>query len=103
MTNRAIATKPGEPTQYVDLTQEELDAKVAEEAQVAADRLQARKRVVREERNQRLQASDYVVLKAYEDKVDVAADWKTYRQALRDVPSQQGFPEEVTWPEPPSS
>lgn len=24
--------------------------------------------------------------------------WQTYRQALRDVPQQEGFPEAVTWP-----
>ena len=29
--------------------------------------------------------------------VDKAA-WATYRQALRDIPSQVGFPNEVTWP-----
>lgn len=29
--------------------------------------------------------------------VDQAA-WATYRQALRDIPSQAGFPNEVTWP-----
>ena len=29
------------------------------------------------------------------------AAWATYRQALRDVPEQDGFPEEVTWPSKP--
>ena len=29
--------------------------------------------------------------------------WKTYRQALRDVPQQEGFPETVDWPEQPVS
>ena len=29
------------------------------------------------------------------------ADWQTYRQALRDVPTQEGFPWSVTWPEQP--
>lgn len=24
---------------------------------------------------------------------------KTYRQALRDVPAQSGFPTDITWPE----
>lgn len=33
--------------------------------------------------------------------VDQAA-WKTYRQALRDIPSQAGFPNTVTWPVAPS-
>ena len=29
------------------------------------------------------------------------ADWQAYRQALRDVPTQEGFPWSVTWPEQP--
>lgn len=29
--------------------------------------------------------------------------WWDYRQALRDVPEQPGFPANVTWPEPPVS
>ena len=32
--------------------------------------------------------------------VDQAA-WAAYRQALRDVPAQAGFPDDVTWPEEP--
>lgn len=27
--------------------------------------------------------------------------WATYRQALRDITSQAGFPNDVTWPEKP--
>lgn len=33
--------------------------------------------------------------------VDQAA-WATYRQALRDVPQQAGFPDNITWPEVPA-
>jgi hypothetical protein len=29
------------------------------------------------------------------------AVWATYRQALRDVPAQAGFPHDVTWPDQP--
>lgn len=32
----------------------------------------------------------------------ITADWTTYRQALRDVPSQSGFPLSVLWPQAPS-
>ena len=32
--------------------------------------------------------------------VDQAA-WATYRQALRDVPAQAGFPENIDWPSVP--
>jgi len=28
--------------------------------------------------------------------------WKTYRQALRDVPQQATFPSNITWPTPPA-
>jgi|TARA_R100000455_G_C6232398_1_gene93638 hypothetical protein len=26
------------------------------------------------------------------------AEWRTYRQALRDIPSQSDFPDNITWP-----
>jgi hypothetical protein len=31
----------------------------------------------------------------------ISSAWATYRQALRDVPSQEGFPFNVTWPNTP--
>jgi len=31
------------------------------------------------------------------------AVWQTYRQALRDVPSQDGFPDSVAWPTKPNN
>lgn len=30
--------------------------------------------------------------------VEKSAEWDAYRQLLRDVPQQQGFPNEVEWP-----
>lgn len=33
--------------------------------------------------------------------VDTVA-WATYRQELRDVPSQEGFPDNIIWPERPA-
>lgn len=50
---------------------------------------------VRAERDKLLAASDYMALA---DRITDA--WKTYRQALRDVPTQSGFPN-VTWPTEP--
>ena len=32
---------------------------------------------------------------------DKQNEWKTYRQALLDVPAQSGFPNSVTWPTKP--
>ena len=30
------------------------------------------------------------------------AEWQTFRQALRDITTQSGFPTNVTWPTKPS-
>ena len=53
---------------------------------------------VRRERDAKLTLSDWT--QVADAPVDKAA-WATYRQALRDVPSQSGFPYEVTWPTTP--
>ncbi len=34
--------------------------------------------------------------------VDTTA-WATYRQALRDIPAQSGFPDNITWPQEPTT
>lgn len=53
---------------------------------------------VRAERNRKLTASDWTQVD--DAPVDKAA-WATYRQALRDVPLQSGFPWDVNWPTEP--
>ena len=55
---------------------------------------------VREERNQRLSACDWTQLS--DAPVDSNA-WASYRQALRDLTNQSGFPWTVQWPDAPSS
>jgi hypothetical protein len=54
--------------------------------------------IIRQSRNATLKDSDWTQLS--DSPVDKSA-WATYRQALRDVPSQEGFPWEVTWPSKP--
>jgi len=53
---------------------------------------------VRQTRNQRLTASDWTQL---EDSTADKAAWATYRQALRDMSEQEGFPWTIQWPEQP--
>lgn len=52
----------------------------------------------RAERNALLAASDWT--QVADAPVDQAA-WAAYRQALRDIPQQAGFPHDVVWPEQP--
>lgn len=57
---------------------------------------------VRGERDAKIAATDFLAMPDYplseEDRAVVTA----YRQALRDVPAQEGFPREVVWPEAPT-
>jgi len=53
---------------------------------------------VRAERDLRLMQTDWIYLPDVTPPEDIAA-WEAYRQALRDVPQQEGFPGEVRWPE----
>lgn len=48
-----------------------------------------------------LTACDWVVIKAQEAGEAVPDCWRAYRQALRDITNQAGFPSAISWPEPP--
>jgi hypothetical protein len=56
--------------------------------------------MAREERNALLAASDWTQLPDARASMGEtkAAEWDAYRQALRDIPQQDGFPQDVTWP-----
>lgn len=54
---------------------------------------------VRSERDQKLKDTDWMGM----SDVTMSTEWATYRQALRDVPAQEGFPHTVTWPEEPGA
>ena len=58
--------------------------------------------VVRKQRDRLLSETDWVVTKAFETSTEIDTDTAAYRQALRDVPEQAGFPHDVTWPELPA-
>jgi hypothetical protein len=54
---------------------------------------------LRADRNARLAASDWT---QFADAPADAAAWAAYRQELRDVPGQEGFPWSVEWPTQPA-
>ena len=49
-----------------------------------------------------LKATDWTVLPDSPLSNSKKAEWQTFRQALRDIPDQAGFPANVTWPSKPS-
>lgn len=85
------------PVPFTPEEEAEWDA-MAEAAAAAAPLILAAER--RAERNQRLTQSDWTQLP---DAPCNQAAWATYRQALRDLPEQEGFPHTVTWPEEPTT
>lgn len=66
------------------------EAKAAKDAEAAKS--------VRADRDKRLAECDWTQLS--DSQVDKAV-WATYRQELRDVPAQTGFPYDITWPSKP--
>jgi len=59
----------------------------------------AQETAVRIQRNQLLQQSDWTQLS--DISAETKALWEPYRQALRDVTDQPGYPFNIVWPTPP--
>ena len=66
-------------------------------------------RRLREKRNQILADTDWIITKGLEQEIDLTG-WKTYRQALRDLPAtaepkldDQGNLTNIDWPEVPNA
>lgn len=54
---------------------------------------------IRQKRNQLLAETDWMALK---DTI-MTVDWLQYRQALRDITNQDGYPDDIIWPTKPQS
>ena len=72
------------------------DAEAAYKADVDASAAKG----VRSDRDSRLAECDWT--QANDSPLKAASAWTTYRQSLRNVPAQSGFPHTVTWPTKPS-
>lgn len=55
------------------------------------------------ERNKRLAECDWVVIRATSTDTPVPEEWKTYMQALRDLPANTEDPENPVWPTIPTA
>jgi len=87
-----IGTAPTPWSRFSVITKEWVESKPVEN--VKAD--------IAEERNKLLQNSDWTQLPNNPLTPDQQTAWATYRQALRDIPSQSGYPFDVIWPTPPA-
>lgn len=98
---------------YVKMWEEEKARLEQAAAEAEAARLaeynseEARFERLRSERDQRLAATDYLLMSDYPLSDDQRTILQVYRQALRDLPSQEGAPwdggaEDTPWPEIPN-
>jgi hypothetical protein len=87
------------PDGPVPFTPEEEAEWDAMEAAAEAEKPIRKAAEVRAERNTRLTETDWTQMPDYNG-ADKPA-WATYRQALRDIPAQPGFPFDVEWPTQP--
>ena len=90
---RTHATPDGE----IPFTAEEEASQDALEAEWAAGENNRLAEMARAERNTKLAETDWTA----NSDVTMSAAMTTYRQALRDVPAQENFPTNITWPEKP--
>ena len=86
-------------TEATDETPAKTAAENEAEYKAAKDTEQAKS--VRSTRDTKLAECDWRVIKAAETATTLDAAWATYRQALRDVTAQSGFPWTITWPDAP--
>jgi len=81
--------------ELIDLTQAEIDSATTQRNDYNQNILPLE---VRAKRNSLLAETDYLAL----TDTTLTSDMATYRQELRDITSQAGFPTDVTWPVKPT-
>jgi hypothetical protein len=84
--------------QEIELSPAEVE-QLLKEAEVS-DRLYAIE-LAKRRRNNELVQSDWTQSLDAPFTQEKRAEWATYRQALRDVPQQSGFPDNIQWPTKP--
>ena len=83
-------------SEYTD-NEDVTHTKAAQETAYQADLDAASSASARKNRDRRLAETDWLAL----SDTTMSSEWTTYRQALRDVTAQAGFPNTITWPDEP--
>lgn len=58
-------------------------------------------KAIRDKRDNLIGETDYYLMPDYPSNPQNLEELKVYRQALRDIPKQEGFPRDVRWPDVP--
>lgn len=58
-------------------------------------------KVIRDKRDSLIGETDYYLMPDYPSNPQNLEELKVYRQALRDIPKQEGFPRDIRWPDVP--
>lgn len=88
----AITIQHPIPEDLVGITTEQLQARVAE----------SELNMLRQHRNAKLAACDWVAAKAVDTGVGISSEWSAYRQALRDITNTYQSVNGCVWPTEPS-
>jgi len=86
---------------FTDLAATETEpAKTAAEQEAAYKAMKDSEfaKAARDSRDTLLAECDWVIVMSLEAGRAIPAEWATYRQALRDLPQQAGFPVTINWP-----
>lgn len=76
---------------------------LAASAEEIITRTEQQGEMIRSQRNHLLAACDYTRLDDVQMDLNTRQQWVTYRNSLRDITSQSGFPWNVEWPVAPGS
>ena len=85
--------------EFLGVTVEEYEPEKAKEVELTDEEVAERMRL---KRDKLLEASDFYVMPDYPASDYGLVEVRAYRQALRDVTKQAGFPNEIEWPQLPT-
>jgi hypothetical protein len=95
-----LVIMPEQPGPYYKF---DYQTKTWQDVRTEAQKFQQASREILNQRKQLLDSTDWIVVKAVDTGTPIPTAWQTYRQELRDVTNQTGYPYQVTWPTKPTN
>ena len=91
---------PDQPTSYHRF---DYVTKTWQDTRTEQQKFQQAAQQVLAKRKELLDSTDWIVIKAMDTGTTIPQAWQTYRQELRDITNQTGYPYQVTWPTKPTN